>query len=276
MRKKDYELAEKLAKDAEGLYADLAQEVKKPGDAKDVIVKSLEETKQIAIAGVTEVGNFIERLYTEQKTAAEKARDEWTATANGIQQQLNEIAKEREANVSIQLKGLAAAQSAINQLLKPGTKHINVVVHQKTVQSKKTGGIVDLFARTGKLLSGYGGGDRIRALLEAGEYIIRKEAVRKYGAALFHALNSMSLDIPGLVRARLGGLISNIAIPAPTLAYQAGGAVPSGPTPGESMTIRFQAGNVEMPLTVQGSRSVTRAMVKEFERELIKMGLSRK
>lgn len=272
MRKKDYELAEKLAKDAEGLYADLAQEVKKTGDGKDVIVKSLEETKQIAIAGVTEVGNFVEQLYTEQKTAAEKARDEWTVTATGIQQQLTEIAKEREANVKIELKGLEAAQSAINQLLKPGTKHITVVTHH--VEAKQAGG----FAGGGRL-AGYGGGDRIRALLEAGEFVIRKEAVRKYGAALFHALNTMRLsapDLSGMVKARLGGLISNISIPAPRLAFQAGGSVPSVSSSGEAMTIRFQAGNVEMPLTVQGSRSVTRTMVKEFERELIKMGLTRK
>ena len=274
LREKDYELAQRLAKDAEALYADLAQEVKRTGEGEEVIVKSLEAAKRIAIAGVTEVGKFIEELYTHQKTAAETARDEWSTTANGINQQLNEISKARQANVTIELKGLSAAQNAINNLIKPATKHINVVVHQRTVEEKQTGGLAGL--ANGGGLPGYGGGDRIRALLEAGEFVVRKEAVRKYGAALFHALNSMRLDLSGVARAKIGGLISNIPLPsAPRHAYQTGGAVEAGSAE-EAMTIRFQAGNTEMPLTVVGNSKVTRQMVKEFEKELVKLGLVRR
>lgn len=38
-------------------------------------------------------------------------------------------------------------------------------------------------------LGGYGGGDKVKALLEAGEYVIRKEAVRALGLANLHQLN---------------------------------------------------------------------------------------
>lgn len=273
MARGDYKLAEKLAKDAEGLYAGLATEVKKSEGGKDVVVRSLEETKQVAINGVTEVGKFVDDLYSLQRNAATSARDEWTATADGIKKQLDEIAKQREANVKIMLKGLEAAQVAINNLIRDEAKHITVVTHH--VEAKRSGG--PIYARAGRRLPGYGGGDRIRALLEAGEFVIRKEAVSKYGPALFHALNSMKVDLAGVAKARIGGLISNISIPrmtAPRLAFQTGGPVPG--LPGESMTIRFQAGGADMPLMVLGNSKVTRAMVKEFEKELIKMGLSKR
>jgi hypothetical protein len=58
--------------------------------------------------------------------------------------------------------------------------------------TKRWGGLI--FARGGKL-PGFGGGDRIRALLEAGEYVIRKEAVARYGAPVFEALNNMHLSV---------------------------------------------------------------------------------
>lgn len=276
MARGDYKLAEKLAKDAESLYADLATEVKKSEGGKDVVVRALEDTKEIAINGVIEVGKFIEDLYGKQKDAAATARDQWTATANEINKQLDEIARQREANIAIQLRGLEAAQSAINKLTRDETKHITVVTHH--VEAKRFGGIAGTVkAATGKILSGYGGGDKIRALLEAGEGVVRKEAIRKYGAAFFHAYNNMKLDLSGLIKAKLGGLVSNVSIPAitgPTLALQNGGIVPG--VSGETMTIRFQAGSAEMPLTVMGDRKVTRSMVKEFERELLKMGLSKR
>jgi len=236
------------------------------------VVRSLEDTKQVAINGVTEVGNFVEELYSLQRDAAASARDEWTATADGIIKQLYEIAKQREANVKITLSGLEAAKENLRKLTESAEKHITIVTHH--VDAKKAGGLAGL--ASGARLAGYGGGDRIRALLEAGEFVVRKEAVRKYGAGLFQALNAMKLDLSGMVRARIGGLISNISLAAmagPQYAFQAGGAVPA---PGETMTIRFQAGGAEMPLTVMGDRKVTRAMVREFEAELIKMGLSKR
>ena len=44
-------------------------------------------------------------------------------------------------------------------------------------------------------IPGYGGGDRVLAMLEPGEFIVRKEAVAKYGIDFLHAINSMRLTI---------------------------------------------------------------------------------
>lgn len=82
-----------------------------------------------------------------------------------------------------------------------------------TVQPMMVGGtagnpLVEPGLASGGKLPGYGGGDRIPALLEAGEYVIRKEAVRKYGSNLFAALNALQGRI---AKAATGGLIPRFA-----------------------------------------------------------------
>jgi len=262
LRGGDYELAETLAKDAEGLYAGLAQEIKSSTeDGEETIVKSLESTVDVAKQGVQTVGDFMTSLYSAQKENAKAAQSTWEASAATIKASLDEIAKERSVNVKVELKNIEAAQSAINKLTKDETKYITVVT--KNVEAKQTGGPVG-FASGGKL-PGYGGGDRIRALLEAGEFVIRKEAVSKYGAGLFHALNAMKADFPGMVRARLGGLISNISMPVQKFA--AGGmAFPGGAS--ETLVVRFQAGDIEAPvkITDHDSRLAMKQLAKEMSR----------
>lgn len=68
-------------------------------------------------------------------------------------------------------------------------------------------------------LGGYGGGDKIKALLEAGEFIIRKEAVKALGLSRLHMLNQGQLpryQAGGEVGAKLprfatGGSVSSSA-----------------------------------------------------------------
>lgn len=271
MAQGDYQLAEKLAKDAESLYADLATEVKGSEAGNDVVVKSIEETKEVAINGVKAVGTFVNELYTTQKNAAQTAQTEWTATADGIKKQLDDIAKKREANVEITLDGLAKAQAEINSFLDAiPDKKVIIIEERHVVTGKKTGG--PIYAAIGRKLAGYGGGDIVDAKLEPGEWIIRKEAVKKYGSGLFEALNAMRVDAGEIMRKKIGGMISNISIPVPRYAYQTGGAV-AGMGRNETFTIRLQAGNVEMPINAVGNKQAMRGMVKEFEKELAKMGL---
>ncbi len=58
--------------------------------------------------------------------------------------------------------------------------------------------------KTGQL-SGYGGGDKIKALLEAGEFILRKEAVRSLGLERLNVLNQGMLP-----RFNTGGVVASI------------------------------------------------------------------
>jgi hypothetical protein len=262
LREKDYELAKRLADESRSLYADLATEVREEKDGENVVVKSIDDTKRIAIGGIKEVGAFVEQLYQAQKQSAENSQAEWAAAADQIEEKLDWVARAREAEVAIELSNLADAQNAINNLTKDETKHITVVVTERVQreEARATGGRVGM--NRGGRLPGFGGGDRIRALLEAGEFVIRKEAVKKYGSALFDALNSMRLPkMPRMPQ-----------VPGP-LKFAQGGMVPSGG--GEVMTIRFQAGGVELPLQVMGRRGATRQQIREFDSELKKMGLAR-
>ncbi|SDU38238.1 hypothetical protein [Desulfobacula phenolica] len=283
LRNGDYKLAETLAKDAEGLYAGLAEEIKSSTkDGEDIIVKSLDTTKEVAKDGVQAVGDFMIDLYSEQKDNAKSSQGQWEETAKAIQKQLDDIARDREANVQIKLKDLEAAQNKINTLVKDEIKNIKIKVTKevttvektikKAVEAKQTGGPVG-FASGGRL-PGYGGGDKIKALLEAGEFVIRKEAVAKYGAGFFSKLNSMRLNLPDMqrvVKARIGGLISNLSLPEiPVQRFATGGMAMAtgGQSPSETLVVRFQAGDMEAPvkITDPDSRMAIKKMAKEMSR----------
>lgn len=90
----------------------------------------------------------------------------------------------------------------LKRKLDEATKPRTVKVYVAEVQKRRLGGLIGgdpaRFARGGKL-PGYGGGDRIPALLESGEFVIRKEAVKKFGAHVFTALNNLRLpELPDL------------------------------------------------------------------------------
>lgn len=81
------------------------------------------------------------------------------------------------------------------------------------VTFRKEGGPIGVpgFSNGGPL-PGYGGGDRILALLEGGEFVLRKEAVAAYGRGFVSAINNLSL--PQLPRFASGGAVGNAAAPA--------------------------------------------------------------
>ncbi|MEA3272483.1 MAG: hypothetical protein U9P90_02340, partial [Patescibacteria group bacterium] len=117
---------------------------------------------------------------------------------------------------------------------------------------KRLGGIINWLAGGGKL-GGYGGGDRVPAMLEAGEYVIRKEAVKKYGQGLFGGLNQMKVNtanIANAVHARLGGMM---AVPRfQTPAYQAGGSVNVNfPDIGDYGVVRIESGGQQFPVIMK-------------------------
>ena len=76
-----------------------------------------------------------------------------------------------------------------------------------------TGGFIKL--QNGGKLPGYGGGDRNLALLEDGEFVIRKEAVKAFGVDLFSALNSLKL--PKFQTGGIVGSASNVSYNAPEM-----------------------------------------------------------
>ena len=110
----------------------------------------------------------------------------------------NTMSKNWKTNLRQMEVELAASARRMEQALKNA---LNVKGSVQIPQGRRWGGLVgeiSRYARGGKL-AGYGGGDRIPALLESGEFVIRKEAVRKFGAGMFNALNNLRLpELPDL------------------------------------------------------------------------------
>ena len=129
----------------------------------------------------------------------------------------NLIAKAKE-QVTISIDAdIAEAQNKINTIQDSldKLKDKTVTVTVKTVEAKSGGGPVG-FARGGRL-PGFGGGDRINALLEAGEFVQNKHATAYYGDGLMHAINSRRISKDALMAAMSGigggSAINNIATP---------------------------------------------------------------
>jgi len=75
---------------------------------------------------------------------------------------------------------------------------------------------------TGGHLPGYGGGDRIDIIAESGEFVIRKEAVKRYGIDFISALNQMAVPPSVMPLDRMANAAVSVA---PKVAMATGGPV---------------------------------------------------
>ena len=114
---------------------------------------------------------------------------------------------------------------------------------KKHLPKFQTGGLIAL--QNGGKLPGYGGGDRNLALLEDGEFVIRKEAVAHFGADLFEKLNNLKLP-----KFQTGGYVGNLNS--------------SGGVKNDSIDLNFNIGNKSYTLNAQ--RNVAEELVSELKK----------
>lgn len=251
----EFEQAKALAQQARDLGRTLAQEVR-TAEGEIRIEKAL--GFDIAEDVIKKAGRTIRQVLEEQQYVAERAQSETAEKVEKLKEEFAKVSLEaqnfREQLVELGRQGLdieirldaEAALETRRELEKP----IETVwtVRQQVIQESAAGGPVLGFAgggawsRSGRL-AGYGGGDRIRALLEAGEWVIRKEAVRKYGDAFMAAINSLRFPAPAF------------SIPAPKFAYAAGGPVGGGAS--RTVRVELAVGGQIYPMVT--SESVARA-----------------
>jgi len=123
----------------------------------------------------------------------------------------------------------------IKQIIIPARQHGGLIFKTPKLPRFNDGGHLDSGVghsrKTGKL-SGYGGGDKVKALLEEGEFIIRKEAVRALGLARLHTINEGKLP-----RYQTGGYVP------PIQKFNTGGAVqkPNGKS-GKTVNLNLNVG----------------------------------
>ncbi len=203
--KEKFAEALQYADEAKQAYKDLNTEVK---DGDQVVISQADALKT-AMDGVKKAGEIGIDVLKRQQQAAKKAMDtlveksgfaDLTAGMDDVEKKWLENWQKMQAAA---IKDIDAVEQRIVKMVnKDRTVYINVVERQK----RALGGLIGAARLAmGGRLAGFGGGDRIPALLEAGEYVIRKEAVARFGSGLFDALNSLRLpDLSPLAAAGAG------------------------------------------------------------------------
>ncbi|NDY56646.1 hypothetical protein G3N56_07805 [Desulfovibrio sulfodismutans] len=109
-----------------------------------------------------------------------------------------------------ELKRPTSSEHTINLTVK-GSGDFKVVPTDSEVEAYATGGPV--FRRLpAPFIPGDGRKDDVPAMLMRGEFVVRKDAVKRYGVDLLHALNSGQLPVPKFASGGLvGGLAGGIA-----------------------------------------------------------------
>lgn len=225
----DFKTAVEYADKARDLYSQLNTEVKEG----DRVLVSQADALKTAMDGVKSAGTIAIEALKKQQEAADGAMNALTEKSGF--QNLREGMTETETSWlnswdNMKSQAINDIEKVEERLRAIKDKNVTVWINEKV--KKANGGPVG-FARGGRL-PGFGGGDRISALLEAGEFVIRKEAVAKFGAGLFSRLNSLQLpDFSKYVRRfATGGPVSPAmaaagAGPSPiniTLNYSGGGS----------------------------------------------------
>lgn len=255
------ELAKKSMEQAEGIASEVKegeQVVISLGQGVEAAMKIMQPAQQLLEQSMQRLVELNQKDQEGAKQSGEAHMQELQKVSSKIDQ-LNQQKIDITAEIKVDSSAIDAKLAELNGKITTSTH----IIYEQTVKQSATGGPV-AFAQGGwnrlrGRLAGYGGGDRIRALLEAGEFVVRKEAVSKYGAGLFSALNAMKINVADFVASAMP------SIPR----FAAGGPV----APASYGTLRLQAGGVELPVQVAGPRG--REMVREFEKALQKERLVR-
>ena len=204
MGKEKYAEALQYADQAKDAYKSLNAEIK----AGDHVVVNQTDALKTSMEGVKKAGELGIEIMKQQQKEAKAAMDAMVEKSGfadlteGMDDAEKKWAENWKNMQSAASKEISAVEEQIVKLVsKDRTVYINVVERE----ARRYGGIAGgsaLHLRKGAILAGYGGGDHIPAVLEAGEGVLRKEAIRWMGADRFHALNMMQMpDFSGLLGA---------------------------------------------------------------------------
>jgi len=205
--KEMFATAKEYAEMAKNKFAELGVEVKNGDD----VFMTLEQSTKTAMAGFESMSKTKIEAIKGLQNEAYKVMESLTEKS-GFQDLSKgmDSAEERWLKnwQNMRAGAIEDIEKVEDRLLAIKDREITVWVNEKV--KKAVGGIVGKYARGGQL-PGYGGGDRISALLEAGEFVIRKEAVAKFGSGFFSLLNS--LRMPNLSMLSAGGPTASASPP---------------------------------------------------------------
>ncbi len=211
-----FNVIQKLLNDLKFAEADFAKA------AEERAAGNLEAARKLTLAAVRAASEVLETPEKELKGSgvssialgqAKVAAEELQEAAKGFALEMEKAANEKIPLVTAQLtsledqlklgkatlKGIADEiknDITLAQQLKDKLKEDTIATHTQiinTVEAKSQGGPVGQvlkLARGGRVSGGYGGGDKIHALLEPGEHVIKKESVAKLGRPAANAFNA--------------------------------------------------------------------------------------
>jgi TP901 family phage tail tape measure protein len=179
------------------LMTDIVLSIKADSGSGPSAVGPVFESVKQALSEISQFLTDLSAIPTELKIEVMN-NQELLDLLDSIKNKLDELAKGWKVNLEIDVFGLDELQSAWdtwnNFVNSPDsvTKTVNVkenVSRNVDVTTSNEGHAV------GSRIPGYGGGDTVNARLEPGEWVIRKEAVRKYGDTFMAMVNQMNLPI---------------------------------------------------------------------------------
>ena len=170
-----------------------------------------------AFTAVRRIREEARKLEEESDQAGDRTRDlaqEYQTVQQQIEkaeEALRKLTEERDLKTTVTLDD-SAFRRFIAELAKPSEHTVQI----NAVEGRREGGPA-IHARAGRRIPGYGGGDKVDAVLERGEWVLRKEVERVTGGGFLRELNAH----PGRIMALLNGL----RIEPPPIYRQSGGPV---------------------------------------------------
>ena len=191
-----------LLDEARDLYKQQNEAIEETVHGREVEKRSIEESLKIQESGLEDVLRVTQEVGKKQVDNAKEVESGYKTALDELESRIESVLGDpKQLNVDID-PDVETLQSQFDRLAADQTKVIRV----KTIEEKASGG--QIFPRRAGHLPGDGQEDNIPAMLMAGEYVVKKDAVKKYGPDLFSALNSMKMPVEALPGFALGGIVA--------------------------------------------------------------------
>jgi hypothetical protein len=212
-----------------------------------------------ALQSIETLENNINALNEIQTQSQHEVQD----NTNEVQGRINDLGSLNTHSMHTVQDNISQVMSQINSLNGKNTSSTHTIYIRK-VEKNAFGGLVGRFAQGGEVfrrltsryLPGWGHKDDVPALLQRGEFVLRKEAVKRYGLSFIEALNSLRLS--DVSKFAVGGLVPRlpeIKIPR----FENGGIVEK-----PIANINLQVGN--KTYQTKADLDVARALTKQLNR----------
>ncbi|MCP4699600.1 MAG: hypothetical protein GY862_22535 [Gammaproteobacteria bacterium] len=214
-----------------------AREAVEAGDT-DKGKKLANNAKQLA-GGLKRAESAIS-LFEEAAAASREATEAELAAVEDTHRKIQDITANKDEKLKIKAD-IAQASSAIDSLKTQlaGIQDKTVTVTLKQVEAHAVGGWAGFRGQ----LPGYGGGDKVRALLEAGEFVVNKERSRLFANEIY-TMNYGSLSdvyklFGGVQKLQPGGPVLRYPVIPNIQRFQGGPATPASADAGSVETVRL-------------------------------------